>query len=328
MDFVVAVVKPLLIKIATHPSVKNLVVELLEKYGIQNLTNTKNKSIISLILQFGINTNNEEIINNVFPYLSMKRDYLNYILYHKNNKDYTIYIFNKYIDPDTILSKDIEFISENNLVYLLKYLEGKFIKMDIDGYLPQINFKKYRLDEKDIKTLYGKLAKKVQPRDLLKFHKKIENIKYDYIIDAGNILFSRNGNFGDFSIDDLATVIKQFNNSFIIIHSRHLKNERIKNLLSGQNYFGTPYGFNDDVFIIMAYLRNNASIITNDSYRDHTIEDNHLRNFIADDVIKFTNEGGVFTFEPKLNYSRNVQIIDDRVYVPGQTGFIDFGPLT
>jgi hypothetical protein len=32
MDAVVAVVKPLLISIATHPSVKNLVLDLLKKY--------------------------------------------------------------------------------------------------------------------------------------------------------------------------------------------------------------------------------------------------------------------------------------------------------
>jgi hypothetical protein len=32
MDFVVTVVKPILIRIATHPSVKNLVIDLLAKY--------------------------------------------------------------------------------------------------------------------------------------------------------------------------------------------------------------------------------------------------------------------------------------------------------
>jgi hypothetical protein len=32
MDAIVAIVKPIIIRIATHPSVKNLVIELLEKY--------------------------------------------------------------------------------------------------------------------------------------------------------------------------------------------------------------------------------------------------------------------------------------------------------
>jgi hypothetical protein len=45
MDAIVAIVKPLLIRIATHPSVKNLVIELLEKY-----VNTTDNSIDNLVL--------------------------------------------------------------------------------------------------------------------------------------------------------------------------------------------------------------------------------------------------------------------------------------
>jgi len=300
--------------------------DILEKYGIGNLSNTKNKGIISLILQYGINTNNQAIIDYIFPHLSMKRDYLNYILYHKDDKEYTIEIFKKYIDTDSILQKDIEFISENNLIYLLKYLEGKFIKMDIEGYLPNIDFKKFHLENKEV--LFGKISRKIDPKDLVKFTKKLETIKYDTIIDAGNILFSRNGNFNQNSIDDLINVINHFKNSFIIIHTRHLKNDKIKKALMNKNYFATPYNYNDDIFILLAYLNNtHSSIITNDNYKDHTIEDNELRNFILDNVIKYTNKNGVFTFEDKLNYTRNIQIIDNRVYVPGSIGFIDFGPI-
>ena len=45
MDAIVSIVKPFLIKIATHPSVKNLVIELLEKY-----VNTTDNSIDNLLL--------------------------------------------------------------------------------------------------------------------------------------------------------------------------------------------------------------------------------------------------------------------------------------
>jgi hypothetical protein len=299
---------------------------LLEKYGMSNLSNTKNKGIISLILQYGINTNNIEIINSIFPYLSMKRDYLNYILYHKENKEHTIEIFTKYIKPDSILQKDIEFISENNLIYLLTYLEGTFIKMDIEGYLPPVNFQKFLL--KDTEFLFSKISRKINPNDLIKFTKKIENSKYNFIIDAGNILFSRNGNFTDNSIEDLAHVINHFKNNFIIIHTRHLKNDKIKKLLIHKNYFSTPYNYNDDIFVLLSYLHNcNSCIITNDNYKDHTFEDNNLRNYISDDIIKYTNKNGIFTFEPKRKYTRNIQVIDNRVYVPGTIGFIDFGPI-
>jgi len=45
MDFIVTVVKPILIKIATHPSVKNLVIDLLTKY-----VNTTDNSIDDMVL--------------------------------------------------------------------------------------------------------------------------------------------------------------------------------------------------------------------------------------------------------------------------------------
>jgi hypothetical protein len=45
MDAIVAIVKPILIRIATHPSVKNLVIELLEKY-----VKTTDNSIDNVIL--------------------------------------------------------------------------------------------------------------------------------------------------------------------------------------------------------------------------------------------------------------------------------------
>jgi hypothetical protein len=45
MGAIVAVVKPLLIQIATHPAVKNLVIELLTKY-----VNTTDNSIDNMVL--------------------------------------------------------------------------------------------------------------------------------------------------------------------------------------------------------------------------------------------------------------------------------------
>ena len=45
MDAIVAIVKPIIIRIATHPSVKNLVIELLEKY-----VKTTDNSIDDMIL--------------------------------------------------------------------------------------------------------------------------------------------------------------------------------------------------------------------------------------------------------------------------------------
>jgi len=48
MSAVVAVVKPLLIQIASHPAVKNLVIELLEKY-VKSTDNTIDDVILVLV---------------------------------------------------------------------------------------------------------------------------------------------------------------------------------------------------------------------------------------------------------------------------------------
>ena len=45
MDALVAVVKPLILKLATHPAVKNLVIELFEKY-----VKTTDNSIDDMVL--------------------------------------------------------------------------------------------------------------------------------------------------------------------------------------------------------------------------------------------------------------------------------------
>jgi hypothetical protein len=48
MDALVAVVKPLLLKIATHPAVKNLVIELLEKY-VKTTDNSIDDMVLSTV---------------------------------------------------------------------------------------------------------------------------------------------------------------------------------------------------------------------------------------------------------------------------------------
>jgi hypothetical protein len=48
MGAVVSVVKPILISIATHPAVKNLVIELLEKY-VKSTDNTIDDVVLTLV---------------------------------------------------------------------------------------------------------------------------------------------------------------------------------------------------------------------------------------------------------------------------------------
>jgi hypothetical protein len=293
----------------------NLETEIINKYGVDFLSETKNKSLISLILQYGICKDDKEIINKIFPFLSMTRDYLHYINYYKSDKLICQEIFIKFIKPELILPKDIEYLIENNLGYLIKNLDGKFISIDSEGSIPsEITLKKYDFVDKNnyIRNISSEIDEKV----ISKFYEIIKK-DYKYIIDAGNILHSRNLEICKYSSNDLETVIKNYPESLIIIHRKHLNNNKIKikDVIKDKNYFATPYSFNDDIFILLANLYKPSKIITNDFYKDHTI-DCVLRNYLFDDIIKYKNKNGFFTFDEEIKYSRCIQNHNDNIYIP------------
>jgi hypothetical protein len=294
--------------------------EILTNYKIENLLKVKNKGLISLILQYAILVNNQEIISTVIPFISMKRDFFTLILSNRRNEDYCKKLFIDKIDKNSITQKDILFIIENNLHFLLPLLNGVFIELELEGSVKyDVRFKKYYLN--NTKKYEDHFFKKINSEIVLNFLHKI-NTEYNFIIDAGNIIFSRNGTFGDHSIEDLKHVINSFSNSLIIIHQKHLKNKKIKEMLSNQLYFATPYGLNDDIFIILAYLKNQVNIITNDNYKDHTIDENIFRVQLLDNLIKYENNKGKIKFNDIRSYSRCIQVIDDITFIPGNNSFI------
>ncbi len=298
--------------------------DIFNKYELEFLIDTKNRGLISLILQYGINTSNNEIISLIEPHLSMKRDYLNLIVYYmKDTKcsalpnERCIKIF-KNICLETFLQKDLEFLIENELYFLLPHLEGMFIKLDIEGSdIYNSKLKKYQLQNTDKYITH--FSKKISHKALKEFNNVICN-NYDYIIDAGNILFSRTGLIGNHSIRDLQTVVDAFPNSLIIIHKRHLENKHILDIIKNMLYYATPQYMNDDLFTILAFLNRQVNIITNDAFKDHSIDDNHLRFHINDILIKYTNDKGVFVFEPIRKYTQCVQLLNGCVYIPSKKG--------
>ena len=300
--------------------------DIINKYELAILIETKNKGLISLILQYGINTRNDEIISLIESYLSMKRDFLNLIVYHtdkyteKDTDKYTercIKIF-KNINLETFLQKDLEFLIENELYFLLPHLEGLFLKLDIEGSdIYNSKLRKYNLQHTDKYISY--FSKKINHKFLKEFNNVICN-NYDYIIDAGNILFSRTGLIGYHSVQDLQIVVDAFPNSLIIIHKRHLENKYIFDIIKDKLYYATPQYMNDDLFTILAYLNRQVNIITNDAFKDHSIDDNYLRFNINDILIKYTNDKGVFAFEPVRKYTQCVQVINNCVYIPSKKG--------
>jgi hypothetical protein len=294
--------------------------DIFNKYELAILIDTKNKGLISLILQYGISTCNNEIISLIEPYLSMKRDFLNLIVYYKTDKTRCIKIF-KNINLETFLQKDLEFLIDNELYFLLPHLDGLFLKLDIEGSdIYNSKLKKYKLENTE--KYIEHFTKKISHKTLKEFTNVISN-SYDYIIDAGNILFSRTGLIGRHSIKDLQTVVNAFPNSLIIIHKRHLENKYIFDIVKDTLYYATPQYMNDDLYTILAFLNRQVNIITNDAFKDHSIDDNYLRFHINDVQIKYTNVKGSFGFEPVRKYTQCIQVIDNCVYIPCKEGFLE-----
>ena len=296
--------------------------DIIDKYKLETLIDTKNKGLISLIFQYGIIIDNTEIIESIKPFLSMKRDFLHLIVYNKQDTINCIDIFKKNINLELFLQKDVEFLIENELYFLLPCLEGMFIKLDIEGSdIYNSKLKKFTLQ--NTMKYITIFSKKINSKIFKNFNDVISN-NFNYIIDAGNILFSQTGQIGSHSIEDLKTVIDTYPNSLIIIHKRHLEDKRIVDIIKGTLYYATPKNINDDIFIILAYLKNQVNIITNDNFKDHTIDDNYLRFHINDILIKYTNDNGKFTFKPICEYTECIQVIDDCVYIPSsKNGFIE-----
>jgi hypothetical protein len=64
-------------------------------------------------------------------------------------------------------------------------------------------------------------SKKINSK-IFKIFNDVISKNYDYIIDAGNILYSQKGQIGSHSIEDLKTVIDTYPNSLIIICKKHV----------------------------------------------------------------------------------------------------------
>ena len=195
-----------------------------------------------MILQYVIIIDNTEIIELIKPYLSMTRDFLHLIVYNREDVEKCSDIF-KNINLELFLQKDVEFLIENKLYFLLPCLEGMFLKLDIEGScIYNSKLKKYPL-ENPVKYV-PIFSMGINSKILNQFNDVISK-NYNYIIDAGNILFSQTGQIGTHSIEDLKTVVAAYPDSLIIIHKRHLKDKKILEVIQGKLYYATPPNMND-----------------------------------------------------------------------------------
>ncbi len=247
---------------------------------------TCERGIITMLLRFAIQQHDDALISTVFHRLTMKRDFFDLMVY-KNHVDYNIHLFTTHIDSALLEPKDIRFIIENNLVYLLNYLDGKFmydsggVKTTFDTsilcryllpdcayYIAKIMAASIaQIIEKDPKIKAEKDAGEKMRLANAKMRPVVERMRaleYDVIIDGGNILHSRNGIPNPADLESVLAIVRARGlRPIIIIHQSHtnVRNKktesyapRVNQLLDGVQHIITPAHVNDDLFILIAYL--------------------------------------------------------------------------
>jgi hypothetical protein len=291
------------------------------------------KGLVSLILRYAIIKNNEELIESLIPRLTMKRDYFNLIIHnHPDKIALNIELFTK-INVEMLESNDMKLIVESRLYYLLPLLEGKFIKVNIPKTIdssPELTFCELINIETYIQKVVNDLCKK--QADVAKFIKCIDSKKYDIVIDAGNVLHSRNGiPQPQDLIQMVRDIISLGLKPLVVIYPAHTKT--YPELSSIADLCPSPYGDSDDYYILLAYLLNikrgnRTHIVTNDEYQDHVLRLNDGLNVnsdfsghMRDDQIRYTNIYGSFTITTPLKIHSNcIQIINSIVYIPTDDG--------
>jgi len=294
-------------------------------------TNTQ-KGLVSLLLRYSIIVNNEELIASLIPRLSMKRDYFSLILYnHPNKIADNIQLFS-HINIELLDSNDIRFIVENGLTYLLPLLEGKFVKVSIPqtiNAVPELQYTPLNNIDIYIEKLKELCKNKCE---IAKFITCVDSKKYDIVVDAGNILHSRNGSAQPQDLIELTKQLKTMGfTPLVVIYPKHLKEHR--ELAEIVDKCPSPYSDSDDYYILLAYLlnlkrQNITHIITNDEYQDHVLHLNDGQNInsdfsghMRDDQIRYTNIYGVFNiYTPIKRHSNSLQIIDSIAYIPTDDG--------
>jgi len=326
----------------------------IDNFGLDTLIKTKNSGLITNILYYFVETNNTDGINQVISIVDdianfklMKRDYMMLIkyFYHTNYSRAQAY-FTNYIlgvksnfNTSILEKQDIDFILENNFYKLLSHMSGLFASTNINSdKLVSANsqLKKYSITHglkmHLIDQLKSHMGNYVEGANNF-YKKQMRNIKV--IIDAGNVLHTRNGKV---NIKDLFDIIEQTRKTIgdpvVVIHKRHWKlNPELTELFAQSNvkYFQTPYNFNDDTFIMWFFVKSSGTlnIVSNDKYRDHIYKYQSSRKsddfFMSEFSNVLTEQTLSYQLEPMhiqspLAYSNCIQVIGTDVFVPHTSG--------
>jgi hypothetical protein len=335
--------------------------------NMETVKTTTERGIITMALRLAIQERDETLISVLFGRLSMKRDYFELMIY-KRDPCYSIRLFEAHIDAALLEPKDLSMFVEHGMTYLFRLLDGKFIHY---AELPRTEFdassvlRRYALPdcnhyiEKIVNALdanpKNKTKRHIATVDQIRALATSSSIGYDVIIDGGNALHARNGQPNPEDLRQMITILQTRGHSpLVVIHVSHTDLHKtpsphephgsrdyvskVKNVLETSNvqFVTTPYGLNDDLFILLAYLirietglGRGCSIVTRDTYTDHMeVFKNRQKNvsddfgkYLAHDLVSFTaadvhcHQMHVPDATPKP-YTNCIQIVEPYAYIP------------
>ena len=316
------------------------------------IATTCEKGIITMTLRFAIQERDDALIASLIGRLSMKRDFFELMVY-KGDPVYSAHLFETHIDVAVLEPKDVRFMIENGLTFLLRHLDGKFLH-DAGGTKTEFDksstLRRYSLQncghyiEKIIKVIETNPKNKKQSHVAIVKQLNAIAATYDIIIDGGSVLHSRNGQPNPNDLRKMIDLLKTRGHSpLVVIHTSHTNVKlnptyapdvnKILEQGGGVSAIITPPCLNDDLFILLAYLTRTdralaCSIVTRDTYTDHmdTFK-NPQKNvsgdfgkYLANDLISFTNDAfGRMHVPPTQQtkpYSNCIQIVEPYAYIP------------
>jgi hypothetical protein len=332
--------------------------------NLEMVRTTTERGVITMTLRLAIQQRDEELILMLVDRLSMKRDYIELMIY-KGDPAYNSQLFEAHIDTALLESKDIKLLVDHGMTYLFRYLDGKFLHLDPNPDMVQEGSKvdkssilrRYALPDCDHYIQKITSALDSSPKNKTKSHLAvIDQIRtlaiatstsgssgYDVIIDGGNVLHARNGQPNPEDLNRMITMLQSRGHSpIVIIHMSHTDVSRsrsdhvvaVRNIFEARKvqFIATPYGLNDDLFILLAYLMRvpicGCSIVTRDTYTDHmdafknpqkNVSDDFGKH-LAHDLVSFTvSDAYRQMYVPDVTpkpYTSCIQVVGTRVYIP------------
>lgn len=330
--------------------------------NLEMVRTTTERGVITMTLRLAIQQRDEDLISMLVDRLSMKRDFIELMIY-KGDPAYNCRLFETHIDTALLEPKDIKLFIDHGMTYLFRYLDGKFLYYpdpvhegievvkssilrryalpDCDHYIQKIT---RALDSFPKNKTKSHVAVINQIRALATATSSSSSSSYDVIIDGGNILHARNGQPNPEDLNRMITMLQSRGHSpIVIIHASHTdvsSRSRSDHAVAVRNIFetrkvpfiATPYGLNDDLFILLAYLMRvpicGCSIVTRDTYTDHIdMFKNPQKNvsddfgkYLAHDLVSFTvsdayRQMHIPDATPKP-YTSCIQVAGTRAYIP------------